>query len=99
MDVEVLTFALSLGVEVAHESAREAETGDSGTATSTRSLFDVERAQFIDAQVFKRSDIGADAISGPAVVVEDQTSTVVPRGFSAVCGEDGALILRRIDEA
>ncbi|MFT5448934.1 MAG: N-methylhydantoinase A [Gammaproteobacteria bacterium] len=99
MDVEVLTFALSLAVAVAHEPARQVEPSVSGSATSTRSLFDVERAQFIDAQVFKRLDIGSDAVDGPAIVVEDQTSTVVPRGFSVVHGDDGALILRRIDKA
>jgi hypothetical protein len=29
------------------------------------------------------------------VVVEDQTTTVLPRGFQAHAGIDGALILRR----
>ena len=99
MDIEVLTFALSLGVSVAYEPARAAELAPSAAASATRELFDVERAQFMDAAIYRREDIGNTAISGPAVVVEDQTSTVVPRGFSALCGADGALILRRAGEA
>ena len=70
----------------------------SAAAGSTRELFDVNLAQYIDAAIFRRDQIGTAAIDGPAVVVEDQTSTVVPRGFSAMHGDDGALILRRTDE-
>ena len=98
MDIEVLTFALSLAVSVAFEPARTARQAPSAAAASTRELFDVNLAQYIEAEIFKRDQIGTAAIDGPAVVVEDQTSTVVPRGFSAMHGDDGALILRRSDE-
>jgi N-methylhydantoinase A len=99
MDIEVLTFALSLGVSMPTESARSAEQAPSAAASSTRGLFDVERAQFLDAAIYRREHIGTTAINGPAVVVEDQTSTVVPRGYSAVSGADGALVLQRLAEA
>lgn len=102
MDVEVLTFALSLGVSVGQDASPAAEEPDEGAgavagSNSTRQLFDVERAQYIDAVILRRDCVGDTALDGPAVVVEDQTSTVVPRGFSAHRGDDGALILRRVE--
>ena len=42
--------------------------------------------------------VGARGIPGPAVVVESQTTTVVPRGFEARAGMDGALELLRPDD-
>jgi N-methylhydantoinase A/oxoprolinase/acetone carboxylase beta subunit len=92
----VLTFALSLAAPAqTTDAVPAAGTDASPRATGTRALFDVEAADYTPAAIYRRSDVQRGAIHGPAVVVEDQITTVVPRGFQVHAGTDGALILRR----
>lgn len=63
-------------------------------------LFDPELAEFVDAAVHRRDALPPGAmVTGPAMVVEDQTTTIVARGFRATVNEFGYLVLRRLDEA
>ena len=77
---------------------------ESGAATRPewqrrRQLFDPVLADFAAASVFRREDlVRDDAVAGPAVVVEDQTTTVVPNGFRAIVDRFGYLVLERVDE-
>ncbi len=97
MDVEVLTFALSLAAAppgaVAGAPARD---GAPAAPVAERALFDVSRAAFEPAPVYPREAITASPRPGPAVVLEEQTTTVVPRGFEVLAGPDDALLLRRV---
>jgi N-methylhydantoinase A len=97
MDVEVLTFALSLAAPPAAapppEPPREAAVA---APRGERALFDLGRAEFGPAPVYSREVLGATPVAGPVVVVEDQTTTVVPRGFEVLAGPDEALVLRRV---
>jgi N-methylhydantoinase A len=38
-------------------------------------------------------------IAGPAVIVEDETSTIVTTSFEAIGQADGSILLRRKDNA
>ena len=73
----------------------------SGSAKSrNRSLFDPVLADYTDAAVYRREELVPEAtVTGPAVVVEDQTTTVVPLGFRATVNPLGYLILERTDRA
>jgi N-methylhydantoinase A len=96
MDVEILTFALTLGAPpVATPVPDAAASGTQPQAASTRALFDVARAEYLDAPVYRRSDLGDAPIRGPALIVEEQTTTVVPEGFQVVAGPGSVLLLRR----
>jgi N-methylhydantoinase A len=98
MDVEVLTFALSLSARLADSKAVvPARADDGGEPSGQRAVLDLDLADYQDAAVYARDRIGAKGIPGPAVVVEQQTTTVVPRGFVATAGVDGALELLRAD--
>ena len=47
-------------------------------------MFDPEAGEFIDTPVFWRADLAPGArIKGPAVIAEDETSTVVSPSFDA----------------
>ena len=39
--------------------------------------------------------MGSAAVEGPALIVEDQTTTIVPDGFTARADKSGALVLTR----
>ena len=73
--------------------------GDSGSATPPRrQLFDPVLADYAAAAVHRREQLDPDeALAGPAVIVEDQTTTVVPDGFRATVNPFGYLVLDRVD--
>ena len=98
MDVEVLTFALSLSARVSEAAPATAPpAGPTAAPPGARPIFDVLRATYAEACTYRRGDLTAEPVAGPAVVVEDQTTTVVPAGFEAMLGPDGALLLRAVN--
>ena len=72
---------------------------DSATARPpTRRLFDPILADYAAAAVHRRERLNLDeTLAGPAVIVEDQTTTVVPEGFRATVDPLGYLVLDRVD--
>ena len=72
-------------------------TGGIATGKTTVSdyLATAHQLPVLDADVYAREAVGTSPIAGPVVVVESQTTTVVPRGFSVCTGADGALELVR----
>jgi len=101
MDVEVLTWALTLTAPVdAPSPASEPEPAGEPPANGTRRLFNTRSADFEDVPVYAREALTPGMrISGPAVVSESQTTTVVARGFDARIDGQGYIILERKDEA
>ena len=73
--------------------------GGSGTTKPpSRRLFDPVLADYAQAAVRRRGQLDPDeALAGPAVIVEDQTTTVVPDGFRATVNPFGYLVLDRVD--
>ena len=97
MDVEVLTWALTLSAPVSAPKAT-AEPADAGSppANGERSLFNTHTADFEHVPVYARESLTPGMrIQGPAVVSETQTSTVVARGFDARIDGQGYIILER----
>ncbi len=75
------------------------EGGGPGTAKPpVRRLFDPALADYVPAAVHRRDELDPDGVlAGPAVIVEDQTTTVVPDGFrSTVDRSFGYLVLERV---
>jgi len=70
--------------------------GATPEATGTRQMFDPTTSDYVEATVYRRADIGLGVtIPGPAALAEDQTTTIVPGGFSASVNELGHLVLSR----
>ena len=80
------------------DGSRPVENGSGGTPLPSRRLFDPVLADYTDAAVHRRERLDPDeALAGPAVIVEDQTTTVVPEGFRATVNPFGYLVLDRVD--
>ncbi len=59
-----------------------------------RTVYDADSASWESLPVFERSRLGAGQwLAGPALVVEDETTTQVPAGFELRVSRDGALVL------
>ena len=63
-----------------------------------RKLFDPILADYVEAAVRQREELDAESsVTGSAVIVEDQTTTVVPNGFTASVNRFGYLVLERVE--
>ncbi len=99
--VEALTWTLSLatdrpGVEMA-PSIREQYHPD---PLGQRKMFDPASGAWIEAAVHARADLRPGAvIQGPAVIVEDETTTLVTDGFGATVNALGQIVLTRMGAA
>ncbi|PLS21026.1 hydantoinase/oxoprolinase family protein [Neptunicoccus cionae] len=71
----------------------EPETGSGGVVT--RQVFDLAAQEQVTYRILKRSSLGSDIIQGPAVVTEDQTTTLVRPGWNVRASDHGHLILDR----
>ena len=61
-----------------------------------RPIFDPEAGEFIEVAIHDRRELSPSAfIAGPAVIVEDETSTVVTRRFGARIDAFGYIQLTR----
>ncbi len=66
----------------------------------TRNFFDQEVRKFLPAQVHRVSSINASQkVMGPALLVEDETTIVVPAAFAAEAGSNGDILLTRTSSA
>jgi N-methylhydantoinase A len=62
----------------------------------TRPVFDPETGEFIEVAIHERGDLRPGAlIPGPAVIVEDETSTVLSQLFDARVNAFGYIELTR----
>ena len=72
--------------------------GPDSTARAGRRLFDPILADYVDAAVHRREELAPEAaLAGPAVIVENQTTTVIPDGFRATVNPFGYLVLELVD--
>lgn len=63
---------------------------------ATRRLFDPAELALDDVPVYRRPDLAPGAaLAGPAVIVEDETTTIIPRGFTARINPLGCILLAK----
>ncbi|HEY0439664.1 MAG TPA: hydantoinase/oxoprolinase family protein, partial [Xanthobacteraceae bacterium] len=62
----------------------------------TRSIFDARLGSRIDVPLYRRDQMAAGAqVSGPAVIVEEETSTVIPASFDAAIDGARCIVMQR----
>jgi N-methylhydantoinase A len=98
VEVEVLSWVMLLSAPRPAERETAAPTPEPHTPEPARSrpVFDPDTGEFIEVAIYERGRLmpGAE-ISGPAVIVEDETSTVVSRLFDARIDAFGYIELTR----
>jgi N-methylhydantoinase A len=84
-EIEVLSWAVALSAPAGGRlAAPAAEQPSEPEPRSRRRLFDPGSGKFLDAPVYRRSELAPGAcVSGPAVIAEDDTSTVISPRFDA----------------
>jgi N-methylhydantoinase A len=98
VEVEVLSWVMLLSAPRPAESETVAPAAEPYTPEPARSrpVFEAETGEFVEVAIHERSKLRPGAwIHGPAVIVEDETSTVVSRLFDARIDGFGYIELTR----
>ena len=97
LEMEALSWTLSLATkrDLPAQSGTPAAASPPA-AEGSRRLFDTVQGTFADAAVYARTSLTeGSSLPGPAVIVEDETSTVVPAAFTARINTLGQIVLER----
>jgi N-methylhydantoinase A len=96
VDVEAMSWKIEVSTEVPAPERRSASaTAAAVTPHETRPLFEPARGAFVDAPIYRREKLAPGTrVAGPAVIEEDETSTVLTGAFDAIV-QDWAIILTR----
>jgi N-methylhydantoinase A len=99
VDIEILSWVVSLRAPAEGRLAAEAlEQPREAKPLSRRAVFDPDRGEFVETPIYWRADLAPGArIEGPAVIAEDETSTVVSADFDARIDRFGYIELHRRD--
>jgi N-methylhydantoinase A len=99
LEVEIVTWSVRVTEALEAISSRTLKRELRWLAApASRPSFDPGSGRMVDTAIVERSSmIPGDAVHGPAVVVERETSTVVTSSFDAVMQEDGGLLIVRKD--
>jgi N-methylhydantoinase A len=98
VEVEVLSWVLLLSAPVPEpgEVASELPPPVAAKPDRRRAVFDAETGEFVDVAIHERAALTPGAVvQGPAVIVEDETSTVISRNFDARVNSLGYIELTR----
>ena len=96
VEVEILSWVLLLSAPPPAQPAAVPPSPSPHTPKPTRHrpVFDPELGEFVTVAIYDRHDLKPGAqIAGPAVIVEDETSTVVTRLFDATVDAFGYIEL------
>ena len=98
VEVEILSWVMLLAAPIPTktETAIPASPRHSPEPARIRPVFDPEAGEFVEVAIHERRDLNPGAfIPGPAVITEDETSTVVSRSFDASVDAFGYIELIR----
>ena len=97
MDAEAVTWSVTVSSpprQVAPAGSVSAER--SARPRATRGIFDPALGEATATPLFWRFDLApGSVVEGPAIIAEDETSTVVGANFRAVINALGYIVLRR----
>jgi N-methylhydantoinase A len=98
VELEILSWVVSLGAPAEGRLAAPASEQPTEPAPrSRRPVFDPGAGEFRDVPIYWRADLAPGArVKGPAVIAEDETSTVVSPRFDARIDRFGYIELARV---
>ena len=97
VDIEILSWTLMVSEPVSQRlTPARLEPGAPLKAIGEHSVFDAETATRLDVPVYLREQLAANVyINGPALITEDQTTTVISSSFSASINSLGCIVLTK----
>jgi len=97
LDLELVSWVVEVSADIDKpEPAGAVRKKPAPAPYASRSLLDAGTGQYVEAQAYRRHDLQPGSrVSGPAIIVEDDTSTVVSPTFDATMNALGYIVLER----
>jgi N-methylhydantoinase A len=97
LDIEVMNWSVKAASQVAGVSHADAvATGPAAPIANTRRIFDARFSKFLDAAIVNRDDmVPGSTVTGPAAIIEAETTTIVTAGYDAILQSDGCLLVQK----
>ena len=101
LGVEIMSWAVTVSTQVKSavraQPLKRADGRAAERSTLKRRVFEATLAKPRDARVYERAHLAVgERVKGPALIAEDQTTTVITADFSAQVNSVGCLVLERI---
>jgi N-methylhydantoinase A len=98
LSVEIMNWTLRLAAEQPALAKAPPQPADKpAKARNTRAVYDPADQDMKDVSVYHRADLVIGSmVPGPAVIAEDETTTIVPKSFAARVSPIGALLLEKV---
>ena len=98
LNVEIMNWTLRLAAEQPSLPAVPPAPADKpAKPRSRRQVYDAAEQDMKEVAVYHRDDLEVGSfVPGPAVIAEDETTTIVPKTFSARISPIGAILLEKV---
>jgi N-methylhydantoinase A len=98
LGVEIMNWTLRLAAEQAAVPKIAPQPADlASKARGSRPVYDAADQDMKDVSVYHRADLTIGSfVPGPAVIAEDETTTIVPKSFAARISPIGAILLEKV---
>ena len=100
LDVEIMNWTLRLAAAQAALPKCPPQPADRPAKPrgSTRKIFAPAEVTMKDVAVYHRADLAIGSfVPGPAIIAEDETTTIVPKSFAARINPIGAILLEKVE--
>jgi N-methylhydantoinase A len=99
LGVEIMNWTLRLAAEQAAMPKSPPQPADKpATPRGHRPVYDAADQDMKDVAVYHRTDLTIGSfVPGPAVIAEDETTTIVPKSFAARISPIGAILLEKVE--
>jgi len=101
VDIEVLSWTLTISAPPTGLQELPEAGGEEQSATDpagSQRLFDAARQQYVDAPVYLRERLHpGNRLTGPVLITESQTTTVVSSSYEAVIDARGHIVMTRLE--
>ncbi|QGY33188.1 hydantoinase/oxoprolinase family protein [Pantoea cypripedii] len=96
LDVEIISWSLRASSELPQTTKSNFTKQAVPVVTGQlRKLFDANLGEFVQATVIERAAFTPGSlVSGPAVIVENETTTIVASSYDAIMQDDGCILVR-----
>ena len=98
LSVEIMNWTLRLAAEQpAFPKAPPQPADKPAKARGSRAMYDPADQDMKTVSVYHRADLSVGSfVPGPAIIAEDETTTIVPKSFAARLSPIGAILLEKV---
>jgi len=97
VDIEILAWTVTVGTDVPEMELMATVNNQPASPPSIwRDIFDIGQGAWIKAGLYARSELPpGSSLSGPAIIIEESTSTVIGPGYDVAIAADASIVMTR----